>query len=70
MILVLFAIAFVIISLILLHIIHDWEDRLAVPSVYKLYYIKGSARGSMGRFISNSMLEEKRTRINRKNSKF
>ena len=49
MILVLFAIAFVIISLILLHIIHDWEDRLAVPSVYKLDYIKGSARGSMGK---------------------
>ena len=70
MILVLFAIAFVVRTVRLLHIIQDWEDRLALPSVYKLDYIKGSARGSMGRFISNSMLEEKRTRIDRKNSKF
>lgn len=63
MILIIFAVVFMAISLFFLRQANDIEKHTSSSSEYILTHIKGSARGSMGKIESNSMLEEKRRRL-------
>lgn len=64
-----FAAAFVIVSCVIVRL----ADRVLANngnSNYITLYVKGTARGSMGMFESNSMLEAKRAKLLRRNSRF
>lgn len=67
--LIIFAVAFVIVSCVIVRL----ADNVLInnkSSNYITLYIKGTARGSIGLFESNSMLEAKRANLRKKNSKF
>lgn len=57
-------------SLVLLNMTNGIENHEENSSGYFLEHIKGTARGSMGKFESNSMLELKREKLKKKNAKF
>lgn len=72
MILLLFAGVFILISIILLQIgKYMLENNMPVNHTsYTASFVKGSARGTIGMFESNSMLEAKRAKLKKVNSKF
>ena len=64
---VLLILIFTAVSLGLLAYISAIEQRF---TKYDTRYIKGAARGYLGMFEYRSILEEKRLKLNRENSKF
>ena len=74
--LILFVIGFIIVSAIILWLSNFilGNNNVIITddlnSGYITTFVKGSSRGSMGLLESNSMLEAKRTQLNKKNSKF
>ena len=72
MILLLFAGVFILISIILLLMgKYMMDNNMPVNHTsYTTSFVKGSARGIIGMFESNSMLEIKRTELKKTNSKF
>lgn len=69
MILIIFLLLFIAVSFIFIRKIDYINKHSYMAPLYVTEYIKGTARGSMGKFISNSMLEHKRKSLD-KNSKF
>lgn len=67
--LIVFAFAFVIVSCCIVRLAFFVLEN-EKNSNYITLYIKGTVRGSMGLFESSSMLEAKREKLGRKNSKF
>ena len=67
--LIVFAFAFVFVSYVIIRLAFFVLEN-EKNSSYITMYIKGTVRGSMGLFESSSMLEAKREKLRRKNSKF
>ncbi len=67
--LIIFVVAFIIVSYVIVHLANNVLVNNQ-SSNYITLYIKGTARGSIGLFESNSMLEAKRASLQKKNSKF
>lgn len=65
---ILFVVVFVAISVCFLILLNKIEH-FPHPT-YDSRFTKGAVRGSMGWFTTMSMLEEKRIKLQRKNSKF
>lgn len=71
MILIIFLIIFIIISIVLYFFgKKQIIDFSSTDGIYTTKYVKGTARGSIGYFISNSELEVSRMIVNSKKSKF
>ena len=67
--LIIFVFAFVIVSCIIVQLATFLLENDTNLN-YTTMYIKGTARGSMGLLESNSMLETKRAKLRKRNSKF
>ena len=46
------------------------EEKANQQSCYSTCYVKGAVRGMEGMFVSESMLQYRRNKVNKKNSKF
>lgn len=49
---------------------HYVEEKANKQSCYTAYRVKGAVRGIEGMFVSESMLQYRRNKLNKKNSKF
>lgn len=67
--LIIFVFAFVIVSCIIVQLATFLLENDTNLN-YTTMYIKGTARGSTGLLESNSMLEAKRAKLRKRNSKF
>lgn len=67
--LIIFVVAFVIVSYVIVRLANNVLVNNQCSN-YITFYVKGTARGSIGLFESNSMLEAKRATLKKRNSKF
>lgn len=68
--LIIFGVSFIGISILILKIANKVLINDKISLKYIKSYIKGTARGSMGLFESNSTLESKRMELRKRNTKF
>lgn len=65
-----FIVVMIFIGVALIAYANNLEKHADQVSCYDVRSVKGAVRGENGMFVSESMLSNRRSKVNRKNSKF